>query len=293
MSALSPARLLMQIACGLLLLSTLSSCCCGPMGGFGGFAAERRARRFERKAARRASCLYQENQALCTELSSAQSLAAEADAQRNALASEVGSLQSTLSISEQRLANLQAERDQLQSQYKTLLAEMNPTDNPLPAGSTARFEELARKYPQFEFDPVTGVSKFGADLLFSSGSDQIKKQASGLLEEFAKIMNDRETQNFNVLVVGHTDDEAIRHPVLRDRHATNWELSTDRATQVVRALTKYGVAERRMGAAGYSKFQPVVANAGDAARAMNRRVEIFILAPDATVAGFDAGTARF
>ena len=266
--------------CAALVVSSLSSCCCWN-------AAERRARRFERQAARRASCLYDENQALCTQLSDVQAMASGAESERQRLAAENSQLASTLSIHEQRLANLQTERDQLHRQYKDLLAELTPEGNPLPDGSTARFEELARKYPQFEFDPVTGVSKFGADLLFASGSDQIKKQAGGLLQEFARLMNEQDTRGFNVLVVGHTDDEAIRHPVLRDRHATNWELSTDRATQVVRALTKYGVAEDRMGAAGYSKFQPVVANSNDLNRSQNRRVEIFILAPshDAVAGG--------
>ena len=42
-----------------------------------------------------------------------------------------------------------------------------------------------------------------------------------------------------------------------------------------------------MGAAGYSMFQPVVPNSNDSARQKNRRVEIFVLAPDAVVAGWD------
>ena len=50
---------------------------------------------------------------------------------------------------------------------------------------------------------------------------------------------------------------------------------------------KIGLSEPRMGAAEYSKFQPVTANTDDTARQQNRRVEIYILAPDATVAGWD------
>ena len=247
---------------------------------------------FERRAAQRSAALYEENQVLGSSLADAQSAASHAESQRMLLAGQVGELSSSLSIAEQRVENLVAERDKLHTKYRDLLVAQQDAGSPLPSGASAKFEALARKYPQFEFDPLTGVSKFGADLLFSSGSDTIKKQAKELLGEFAAIMNDSDTRDFNILVVGHTDDEAIRHPVLRDRHPTNWELSSHRATQVVRTLAKSGVAERRMGAAGYSMYQPVVANTDDSTRRQNRRVEIFVLAPDATVAGFDPQVPR-
>jgi chemotaxis protein MotB len=47
-----------------------------------------------------------------------------------------------------------------------------------------------------------------------------------------------------------------------------------------------------MGAAGYSMYQPVVANKDEKSRQQNRRVEIFVLAPDAVVAGWDKGSER-
>ena len=56
---------------------------------------------------------------------------------------------------------------------------------------------------------------------------------------------------------------------------------------VVVALAQNGVKESRMGAAGYSMFQPTVANKDETSRRKNRRVEIFVLAPDAVVAGWD------
>ena len=50
-------------------------------------------------------------------------------------------------------------------------------------------------------------------------------------------------------------------------------------------LAAAGLQENRMGTAGYSKFQPAVRNRDDLARAQNRRVEIYVLAPDVKVAG--------
>jgi chemotaxis protein MotB len=83
--------------------------------------------------------------------------------------------------------------------------------------------------------------------------------------------------------VGHTDDTPIKKANTKARHDTNWELSLHRGAQVVHALSKHGLQEARMGAAGYSMYQPVVANSSDANKQKNRRVEIFVLAPDATV----------
>ncbi|MEZ6046161.1 MAG: OmpA family protein [Planctomycetaceae bacterium] len=159
--------------------------------------------------------------------------------------------------------------------------------NPLSDATSRRFQELAEKYKDFEFDPHTGVSKFHSDILFDSGSDRLKKDAMPLLSEFAAIMNDGDARNLNILVVGHTDDKNIVRSATKTHHPTNWHLSTNRANSVVLALSQGGVAETRMGAAGYSKYQPVMDNVDDGTRSKNRRVEIFVLAPDAIVAGWD------
>jgi chemotaxis protein MotB len=96
----------------------------------------------------------------------------------------------------------------------------------------------------------------------------------------------------NILVVGHTDDKPIRKRSTANRHPTNWHLSTNRANSVLLALAKSGISEGRMGVAGYSMFQPLAANSDKKSRAMNRRVEIYVLAPDAVVAGWDPETSR-
>ncbi|MBX3436911.1 MAG: OmpA family protein, partial [Planctomycetaceae bacterium] len=156
--------------------------------------------------------------------------------------------------------------------------------SPLSRDATRRFEELARKYPEFEFDPYTGVSKFTGDLLFATGSSDIRPEAHPVLAEFARILNDGDARQFNILVVGHTDDRPIVKASTKSKHANNWELSAHRATAVVDSLSKQGLSEHRMGVAGYSKFQPVAMNSDDSSRQRNRRVEIFILAPDAKIA---------
>lgn len=208
------------------------------------------------------------------------------------LAMEKQQAEQNLAIANERLQNLAAERSQLHDQVKHLLTTLPAPNNPLSGSANSRFEELSRKYPEFEFDPVTGVSKFNGDLLFATGSDEIQPGGYRVLQEFAEIMNSGDAKQFDILVVGHTDDQPVVKTSTKARHATNWDLSAHRATAVVKTLAKTGLAEPRMGLAGYSKFQPKVPNSNDGARQQNRRVEIYILAPDAAVAGRDSSSRR-
>ena len=86
-----------------------------------------------------------------------------------------------------------------------------------------------------------------------------------------------------VRVEGHTDDVPIRGGAF----ASNWELSTARATEVVQFLIEEcGLDPSRLAAAGYAEYRPRVPNDSPAARARNRRVDIVVL--DAAAATLEA-----
>ncbi|MBL4883044.1 MAG: OmpA family protein, partial [Planctomycetaceae bacterium] len=242
-------------------------------------------RRHLRMSQHRAMKLYNENQVLAAESYQYQQSMAGLAAESGQLQQQLAQATSQLDLSNQQLANLNAERSELQGRYKDLLVNSNSNRSPLSDSATKRFQDLANRYPDFEFDPHTGVSKFHSDILFSSGSDRLREAALPLLNDLAEIMNDGDARRLNLLIVGHTDDQPISKS--KGNHPTNWHLSTDRADSVVLALSKAGVVDRRLGAAGYSDNQPLVPNTDDQARQRNRRVEIFVLAPDAVVAGWD------
>jgi chemotaxis protein MotB len=107
---------------------------------------------------------------------------------------------------------------------------------------------------------------------FATGSADLSLVARGLLGDVATSL--REVGNF-VRVEGHTDDVPIHTP----RFASNWELSTARATTVVAFLLEAGLPPRRLSAAGYGEFHPRVENDSDASRARNRRVDMVVLNP--------------
>jgi len=68
-------------------------------------------------------------------------------------------------------------------------------------------------------------------------------------------------------------------PIHNDRFASNWELSTARATGVVAYLLRQGVQPERLSAAGYGEFHPREPNDSDDDRARNRRVDVVVLNP--------------
>lgn len=237
-----------------------------------------------RQAQLRTLQLHRQNQSIAMQRNTAA-------AEKQQLAQRSADLQYTLNIANQRLDNLNAERKVLQEQVASLIDRAKSGQSPLSPNLTRRFEALAQKYPEFEFDPQTGVSKFHNDILFGSGSSEIRTAAIPILGEFADIMNQGDAQRLNILVVGHTDDRRIAKDKTRSKHSTNWHLSTNRATEVLLSLAKSGLQENRMSVAGYAMYQPVVHNDSEKSRKLNRRVEIFVLAPDAIVASWDPITS--
>jgi chemotaxis protein MotB len=226
--------------------------------------------------------LYQQNQSVMAERDQYSQMA-------QGMTQQLAQMESSLQTANQRLANLNSERSKLQDRYVSLL-DKGKISNPLSERATRRLEELQKKYPDFEFDPHTGVSKFHSDILFSSGSDVINPKASPLLKDFAEILNDEDARTLNILVAGHTDDKRIIKRNTARKHQNNWYLSAHRAISVVDMLKKSGISETRMGVSGYSKYKPVVENTGKESRQLNRRVEIYVLAPDAVIAEWDPDT---
>jgi chemotaxis protein MotB len=236
--------------------------------------------------------MYQQGQVISGELAQTQNMAQQLAMGKQAAETRVAQLEKNLQVANERLTNLAQERSKLHDEYKHLLTSLPAPGNPLSASVAKLFEELCRKYPDFEFDPISGVARFNGELLFASGSNEIRPDGFRVLQEFASVINNGDVRQFNILVVGHTDDQPVVHPSTRAKHETNWELSAHRATAVVRQLGKYGVAEARMGVAGYSKNQPAAPNTSDSSRQLNRRVEIFVLPADTSIASKDPAKTR-
>jgi len=229
------------------------------------------------------------------QLQQAQYRARQLSDQNRALAAERNSLLAQIQNLQQQVAGLNARDETLQRRLENLLAERNHLTgmrNPLSDSANRQFADLERKYPGFEFDPETGVCKLPNDILFDTGRDEVRREADQLLSDVAGILNTGDAVQLNILIAGHTDDRPVVHASTKAKHPDNWYLSAHRSIAVVHALEKHGIKPHRMGVTGYSSYQPRVAQKTDDARRQNRRVEIFILAPGASTAGWDPGTIK-
>jgi len=114
------------------------------------------------------------------------------------------------------------------------------------------------------------------EVLFDSGSDELRPAGREFLlrlaPQLAGLLGSE--HDLMVLVGGHTDDKLVRNNA---RFASNWELSTARATAVTRVLMGGGVPARQIVAAGFGAEHPRFPNSDEAARRRNRRIEVLLV----------------
>jgi chemotaxis protein MotB len=110
---------------------------------------------------------------------------------------------------------------------------------------------------------------------FDSGSATVKMKSEPAVARIAKVLEGR---HYYVRIEGHTDNV----PIHTARFASNWELSTARATEMAKLfITRYEFPPERLSAAGFGEFHPVAANETEGGRALNRRVDIVVVPPPA------------
>lgn len=112
-------------------------------------------------------------------------------------------------------------------------------------------------------------------ILFPSGEASITPAGYGILRRVGDLL--KTTEGKIIRVEGHTDNVAISER-LQPMFPSNWELSTARATNVVRFLQdSVGIDPTRLQAVGLSQFHPVASNETAQGRSQNRRIEIALL----------------
>ena len=122
-----------------------------------------------------------------------------------------------------------------------------------------------------EREPDRVVIRLTNNLVFNSASAEIRPEARPALDAAAAALTRLPNQ---ISIEGHTDNV----PVGTERYPTNWELSSARATAVLRYLTeRAGLDPRRAMAAGYGEYRPLASNDTPEGRALNRRADIVVL----------------
>ncbi|MBF0376943.1 MAG: OmpA family protein [Desulfamplus sp.] len=117
------------------------------------------------------------------------------------------------------------------------------------------------------------VIRLDGNYVFEQGSAEINKGFIPVLQRLLDIMYDYPDYILNIK--GHTDDT----PISSEKYESNWELSSARATEVLKYLIRNGVEPERLTATGYGSTLPLVSNSSQENREKNRRVE-FVLEKD-------------
>jgi chemotaxis protein MotB len=169
-------------------------------------------------------------------------------------------LQSEKSQLAERISQDQQTIDELRRQIDEL--------NKSPADATGFGEGY-----DVAFDPSAGTITvtLPTAILFDSGKAVLKRATSTELDHIQSVLKSKYAGK-EIEVVGHTDTDPIKKSPWKD----NWELSAQRALTVTRYLTKLGVPESQIKAAGCGAARPIASNATASGKARNRRVEIVV-----------------
>lgn len=117
------------------------------------------------------------------------------------------------------------------------------------------------------------VIKLLGNVAFEPASAVIKKESYAALQEIGSMIKIK-FPNHLIRIEGHTDNQAMKSAI----YPSNWELSSARASAIVRYLSStFNIPENRFSAVGYSDSRPLATNSTEKGREQNRRVEIVIL----------------
>jgi len=202
---------------------------------------------------------------------------------------EIAKLKKQASDLESNAARIAKEREQLRQEQARLAAALDQE-------RTAKEEEikrLTRTQEELSKSLQDEISKGNITIqqvrdrltinmvdrvLFDSGQAQVKPAGVQVLKQVADVLN--KITDKQIRIEGHTDNVPISSK-LQDRYKTNWELSTARATTVVRFLIDHGGVDRQyLSAVGYAETHPLASNDTEEGRSSNRRIEIVLYPKD-------------
>jgi chemotaxis protein MotB len=180
----------------------------------------------------------------------------------------------------ERFSKLSAECDKVAGELKQTVAEKARVESELETVQTALAKQLE---PEIQTGNVRLrrrgqelVLDMADDILFDKAQAEVSEGGQKLLGEVGKSLLGLSL--YSIQVAGHTDSTRVVSAATQERFPTNWELSTARATNVVRFLQERAkIPGNRLAAAGFAEFRPSASNASEDGRRKNRRIEILLV----------------
>ena len=201
---------------------------------------------------------------------------------KTAYSSLQGSLDKSLTASNQTTVNISKLVDQINesNQYIRHLVEVKSKSDSLNMVLTNNLTRSLSKEEMKEVDVqvLKGVVyiSLADNMLYKSGSYEINDRAAETLSKIAKIIKDY--SDYEVLIEGNTDNVPVNNNAASMKNIrNNWDLSALRASSVVQALqNQYGVDPKRLTAGGRGEYNPITSNDTAVGKQRNRRTQIII-----------------
>jgi chemotaxis protein MotB len=191
-----------------------------------------------------------------------------------ALRKQIGALEAALEVSEQRDRESNTKIADLGRRLNVALAQRVQELNRYRSDFFGRLREILSDRENIRI--VGDRFVFQSEVLFPSGSEVINDAGREEMAKLAEALIDLSREippeiDWVLRVDGHTDNIPLSGA---GRYRDNWELSSARATSVVKFLIEQGVPATRLVAAGFGEFQPLDAADTPEARDKNRRIEL-------------------
>ena len=191
---------------------------------------------------------------------------------------ELKSLREERVVMNQRIEELQRERDDLDSRYNLseqekarLIEERDRLEN----ARRSMEERLSGSGASVRIKEGKISVMLPSSILFNSGQTKLKKAAKSSLTKVCNVLK-KDFPNATIRIEGHTDSDPLKRT--KDVYKSNWELSALRASNVLHYLVDSCRLEpNKLYIAGFGKHQPVASNKSKEGKKKNRRVEIVIL----------------
>ena len=231
-------------------------------------------------AAVRATTEQQRREAVAAELAQEKTLGDSARAQIAAMNQQLAQLRAQLSavsqaldVSEATGKNKDVQIASLSNRLNTALAQKVEELQRYRSDFFGKLREVLANRPGIQV--VGDRFVFQSEVLFPVGSAEMTPAGQEEMDKLASTLKDIEKEippdvNWLLRVDGHAD----KQPISGGAFASNWELSAERAINVVKLLIQDGVPPERLAATGFSDYQPLDPADTPDAYAKNRRIEI-------------------
>lgn len=191
--------------------------------------------------------------------------------EKSKMKTQISNKDRELASAAKKLEDCQTESERRAAQIKAVKKQINESVSALGESGLSVTEKDLKLY-----------ISLSNQIMYRPGSADMSKEGRDIVNTLADVF--KNNPSMDVMVEGHTDASPVRRS--RYLHKDNWDLSTNRAANVVRALEDAGVPAGQLIAAGRADTEKVIdTDAGKEEGAANRRIEFILIPQNETISG--------